>query len=307
MEEMYESKIGDMRDMADRNRDAASSAREECKRVRMQLDVLERDKNKYDGLIHAFEKEIKELKDQLRIQQDDYYNRLSSREEEIGRLQTEIQKMMQDYQDLMDTKIQLDVEIEAYRRLLEGEEARLHLSPTPPPSGTVVTRTSGGRGIKRKRIYQERDTEVYNTYLTTQEAFGDVEVIDHDLEGQFVKVHNKSDKEVPMGGWSLKREAGGTEVTYKFHARLILRPGATITIWSSNTNTVHSPPNDLVMKNQIWPIGDRIRTVLVTSEENETAWRESSRSSSSKRTSFRTGGGDYGIEAADGDQRCSIM
>lgn len=70
------------------------------------------------------EKQIKDLKDQLRIQQDDFYNRLSLREDEIRRLQEEIQKMMQEYQDLMDTKIQLDVEIEAYRRLLEGEEAR---------------------------------------------------------------------------------------------------------------------------------------------------------------------------------------
>lgn len=29
----------------------------------------------------------------------------------------------------------------------------------------------------------------------------------------------------------------------------------------------HSPPSDLVMKNQNWPIGDRIRTVLISAEE----------------------------------------
>lgn len=40
-----------MRDLADRNRDAAASAREEAKRVRLQLDILERDKNKFDGLV----------------------------------------------------------------------------------------------------------------------------------------------------------------------------------------------------------------------------------------------------------------
>lgn len=70
IEDMYESKvkrvcrftenylwhvcnfqIADMRDMADRNREAASTAREEAKRLRLQLDVLERDKNKYDGLV----------------------------------------------------------------------------------------------------------------------------------------------------------------------------------------------------------------------------------------------------------------
>jgi len=258
-------------------------------------------------MIHSFEKEIKELKDHLRAQQDEFYNRLALRDDEVRRLNEEIGKMMKEYQDLMDTKIQLDVEIEAYRRLLEGEEARLHLSPTPPPAGVTVTK-SGGRGVKRKRVFQERDTEVYNTFTTTQEAVGDVEISDHDLDGLFVKVHNKSDKEVSMGGWILKREAGTAEVTYKFHSRLILRPGATITVWSTNApNVVHSPPNDLVMKNQNWPVGDRIRTVLITSEETEAAWRESTRSSSSKRTSFRTAGGDYGIESGEGDQRCLIM
>lgn len=38
-----------------------------------------------------------------------------------------------------------------------------------------------------------------------------------------------------MGGWVLKREAGGAEVTYKFHSRLILRPGATITVSTYST------------------------------------------------------------------------
>ncbi len=64
------------------------------------------------------------MQDQLQNARDDYYNRLQQRDEEIRRLREEISQMMSEYQDLMDTKIQLDVEIEAYRRLLEGEESR---------------------------------------------------------------------------------------------------------------------------------------------------------------------------------------
>lgn len=33
-----------------------------------------------------------------------------------------------------------------------------------------------------------------------------------------------------MGGWVLKREAGGNEVTYKFHGKLILKAHKTLAV-----------------------------------------------------------------------------
>lgn len=48
-------------------------------------------------------------------------------DERICSLENEIAKMMTEYQDLMDIKIQLDTELLAYQKLLEGEENRLAL------------------------------------------------------------------------------------------------------------------------------------------------------------------------------------
>lgn len=74
--------------------------------------------------INELRKKIDDLENELQREKDAHLNAFLQKEVEIRDLHKEIRQMMQDYQDLMDTKIQLDVEIEAYRRLLESEETR---------------------------------------------------------------------------------------------------------------------------------------------------------------------------------------
>lgn len=43
---------------------------------------------------------------------------------DLGDLQVEVDRLTKDYNDLLEIKVRLDHEIDAYRRLLEEEESR---------------------------------------------------------------------------------------------------------------------------------------------------------------------------------------
>lgn len=60
----------------------------------------------------------------LEDERNAHLNILADKEDHIRRLQDEMTVQLKDYEDLMGIKVALDMEIAAYRKLLEGEEAR---------------------------------------------------------------------------------------------------------------------------------------------------------------------------------------
>lgn len=70
------------------------------------------------------ESRIASLEADLAAERDQSRAVYEMKDREIKLLREQLNDHMKDYQDLLDIKVSLDLEIAAYRKLLEGEEER---------------------------------------------------------------------------------------------------------------------------------------------------------------------------------------
>uniref|UniRef100_A0A8C8GCP5 IF rod domain-containing protein n=1 Tax=Oncorhynchus tshawytscha TaxID=74940 RepID=A0A8C8GCP5_ONCTS len=122
MDSWYKSKFEDITNKTTKHVDKARSVREEITSARKDIQNKECD---LDALNDALEAEVNKTTERYKRELEDLQARIEALKLELETTKEKIAHHLREYQDLLDIKMALEIEITTYRKLIEGEDLQL--------------------------------------------------------------------------------------------------------------------------------------------------------------------------------------
>ncbi|XP_070768665.1 glial fibrillary acidic protein [Enoplosus armatus] len=125
MDSWYKNKFEDLTSKTSRHVDKVRSFREGLAGAKKDIQNKERDLDSLRTRNEALEAQIREMQERYRKEQEDLQARIEALQLELKSTKEKIALHLREYQDLLNVKMSLEIEITTYRKLIEGEDLRL--------------------------------------------------------------------------------------------------------------------------------------------------------------------------------------
>merc|ERR1712130_353637 len=125
---LYETRVQELQTALSNERGKASSSEQALKESKSRIEALMTRVTELESSNLTLNQKVADLAQTVEDTNSAHRAQVAAKDNEIKRLLDELSRQLEEYQNLMDTKIGLDMEIAVFRRLLETEEDRLGIS-----------------------------------------------------------------------------------------------------------------------------------------------------------------------------------
>jgi len=273
MESNYNLKLQELRTGAARAVMETTKTKEDCKDLRNAVTELRDKINDLDNRNAMLLREIEALRRSKEDRERELEAEGAMLRSEADSLRSELDAILRELQMIMDSKMGLELEIAAYRKLLESEETRTSGRQLTSSSFMSSSRGGGGGDVDDVERGSAARGEMSAKTTYQRAAKGAIAICDCPPDGKFVRLENTGRKEENISNWKIRRTVDGSDrPEFVLDDRFAnFAPGSKITIFAKGAKGANASRNDVEMNDPTWGVGMNVTTKIFNTDGDERA------------------------------------